>query len=255
MKDWLYGIRAAQPDQGTEAALLKEPLTEAERYRLVYQLITGPKEEGGADITPKKGEWKAIEAVFPLHNDAVNKEWIKRWARATFLKVEDLDEIRNRFGEKIAFYFAFTQSYFQFLLAPAAFGFSSWVLLPHFSPVYAIMNGLWCVTLIEYWKKQEVDLGIRWGVKGVSTIQEKRRDFKHEKEVKDPITGETIQIFPSQKRLARQLLQIPFAILAALALGVVIATCFGIEIFLSEVYNGPFKTYLVSGAISSDLLS
>ncbi|KAI4118680.1 MAG: hypothetical protein LQ345_001319 [Seirophora villosa] len=163
----------------------------------------------------------------------------------TFLSVEDLDEIRDRFGEKIAYYFAFTQSYFQFLIFPAVFGFTAWVILGSFSPLYAIVNGLWCVTFVEYWKRQEIDLGVRWGVKGVAGIQEKRRDFQHEKEVRDPVTGETVRIFPATKRLGRQLLQIPFAILAALALGTLIATCFGIEIFLSEVYTGPGQTLLV----------
>lgn len=101
------------------------------------------------------------------------------------------------------------------------------------------------MTFIEYWKRQEADLGIRWGVRGVSTIQEKRREFQHEKETTDPVTGETVQVFPATKRLIRQLLQIPFAAVASLALGTLIATCFGIEIFLSEVYNGPFKSILV----------
>lgn len=91
-----------------------------------------------------------------------------------------------------------------------------------------------------------MDLGVRWGVKGVSAIQAKRREFRHEKEVTDPITGETVQVFPATKRLRRQLLQVPFAILAALVLGTLIATCFGIEIFLSEIYNGPLKSVLVS---------
>ena len=107
------------------------------------------------------------------------------------------------------------------------------------------MNGLWCVTFVEYWKRQEIDLGVRWGVKGVAGIQQKRREFQHEKEVRDPVTGETIQVFPATKRLSRQLLQVPFALLAVLALGTLIATCFGIEIFLSEVYNGPGQTLLV----------
>lgn len=145
----------------------------------------------------------------------------------------------------MAFYFAFTQSYFTFLIFPAAFGFSAWVLLGHFSPVYAIVSTLWCVTFVEYWKHQEGDLGTRWGVKGISAIQSKRREFQHEKEVKDPITGETIQVFPATKRLSRQALQIPFALLASLALGSLIAMCFAIEIFLSEVYNGPLKGVLV----------
>lgn len=208
-------------------------------------MITDDREEGGAGITPKHGEWKNVESLFPLHDHAFNKEWIKKWSTMTFLKIDDLDDIRNRFGEKIAFYFAFTQSYFSFLLFPAAFGFSCWVLLGQFSPVYAIVNGLWTIGFVEYWKRQEMDLGIRWGVKGVSAIQQKRREFQHEKEVKDPVTGETVQVFPAITRLYRQLLQIPFAIIASIALGVVIATCFGIEVFLSEVYNGPFKGILV----------
>ncbi|KAL9073676.1 MAG: hypothetical protein Q9161_002714 [Pseudevernia consocians] len=245
VKDWLYGIRPAQPDRETQNSLTSQPLTEAERYRIVHHLITGPKEEGNAAIIPTHGQWKNVESIFPLHDHTFNKEWIKKWATVTFLKVEDLDEIRNRFGEKIAYYFAFTQSYFAFLIFPAAFGLSSWVMLGHFSSIYAVVNCLWSVVFIEYWKRQEVDLGVRWGVKGVSAIQEKRREFQHEKEINDPITGETVQVFPATKRLCRQLLQLPFAVLASLALGLIIATCFGIEIFLSEVYNGPFKSILV----------
>ena len=245
VKDWLYGIRPAQPDRETRNSITNQPMTEAERYRIVYQLITGSKEEGNAGIIPTHGQWKNVESIFPLHDHTFNKEWIKKWATMTFLKVEDLDEIRNRFGEKVAYYFAFTQSYFAFLIFPAAFGFSSWVLLGHFSSIYAVVNCLWSVVFIEYWKRQEVDLGVRWGVKGVSAIQEKRKEFQHEKEARDPITGETVRIFPATKRLYRQLLQLPFAVFASLALGLIIATCFGIEIFLSEVYNGPFKGVLV----------
>jgi anoctamin-10 len=136
-------------------------------------------------------------------------------------------------------------------MLPAGFGLAAWALLGNFSPIYAVFNGLWCVTFIEYWKRQELDLGVRWGVRGVSAIQKKRRDFTHEKEVKDPVTGETVQVFPATKRLSRQLLSIPFALLAILALGTLIATCFGIEIFLSEVYNGPFKSVLVSHVTSA----
>lgn len=147
---------------------------------------------------------------------------------------------------KLAFYFAFTQSYFASLMFLAAFGFSSWVLLGHFSPVYAVVNALWSVVFVEYWKRQELDLSLRWGVKGVSVIQQKRREFQHEKEVTDPITGETLQLFPATKRLSRQVLQIPFAALAVFLLGTLIATCFGIEIFLSEIYSGPFQSVLVS---------
>lgn len=245
VRDWIYGVRAAAPPKETREALQSEPLYEAERLRILYQLITNPVSEGGAGITPKEGEWKNVESVFALHDHAYNKDWIKKWSTSYFLKVEDLDDIRNRLGEKIAFYFAFTQSYFTFLIFPAVFGFSSWMLLGHFSPVYAIINALWCTIFTEYWKHQEVDLGVRWGVRGVSRIDTKRKDFQYEKEIIDPVTGERVQIFPATKRLQRQLLQVPFALGAACVLGSLIATCFGIEIFISEVYDGPFKSVLV----------
>ena len=245
VQDWLYGVRQAEPDRQIHASLALQSLTEAERYRIIHHLITRPQEEGGAGITPKEGQWKNVESLFPLHDHKFNNTLIRDWSKQTFLKPADLDSIRDKFGEKVAFYFAFTQSYFAFLIFPAAFGFSSWVLLGTFSSVYAIVSTMWCIVFVEYWKHQEIDLGIRWGVRGVSKIQEKRRDFRHEKEAKDPITGETVQIYPATKRLRAQALQIPFAILAVLLLGSIIATCFGIEVFISEIYHGPLQSILV----------
>ncbi|KAF2473063.1 DUF590-domain-containing protein [Lindgomyces ingoldianus] len=245
VRDWIHGVRAAAPPKETREALEAEPLYEAERLRIIYQLITNPVDEGGAGITPGEGEWENVESIFALHDLAYNKDWIKKWTTSYFLKTEDLDDIRNRLGEKIAFYFAFTQSYFTFLIFPAVFGASAWLFLGHFSPIYGIVSAVWCTIFTEWWKHQEVDLGVRWGVRGVSRIETKKRDFKHEKQITDPVTGETVLIFPSTKRLQRQLLQIPFALTAAVLLGALIATCFSIEVFISEVYSGPFKSVLV----------
>jgi len=101
------------------------------------------------------------------------------------------------------------------------------------------------VGFIEYWKFQQQELAIRWGVKGVSSIEKPRHDFVAEKEIKDPVTGQPTKVFSSPERLRRQLWQIPFVIAAATALGTVISTCFGIEIFVSEIYNGPGKSILI----------
>ncbi|ERF69608.1 hypothetical protein EPUS_01938 [Endocarpon pusillum Z07020] len=245
VRDWLHGARQAQPDKGTENVLTKEPLVPAERFRLVYDMITSEPSEGGAGITPKHGVWENVESIFPLHDVRLNKEWMTEWARKTFLSPQDIDSVRDNLGEKIAYYFAFLQTYFYFLIYLAAFGFSCWVLLGYFSMIYAVVNCLWCVVFVEWWKRQEADLAVRWGVRNVSAIQKGRRDFQYEKESKDPITGETVKWFPATQRLQRQLLQIPFVILAAIALGTLICTCFGIEIFISEVYNGPLKSVLV----------
>ncbi|PNS15734.1 hypothetical protein CAC42_4186 [Sphaceloma murrayae] len=245
VNDWIHGIRAAAPEKNTRRALEAEPLHEGERLRIIHRLITNPESEGGAGITAKQGEWENVESIFALHDHAYNKAWIKRWSTKYVLDSKDLDEIRDRLGENIAFYFAFTQSYFQFLVAPAAIGGSVWFLLGGFSPVYAIASTLWTIVFVEYWKHQEYDLAVKWGVKGVSKIHTKRKEYAHEKEATDPVTGETVKVFPATKRLQRQLLQIPFAIAAASVLGSLIATAFAIEIFISEVYSGPLKSILV----------
>ena len=114
---------------------------------------------------------------------------------------------------------------------------------------------MWCTVFTEYWKHQEKDLSVRWGVKGVSNIEVKQKDFTPEKTITDPVTGEQVGFFPASKRFQRQLLQIPFAIIAACSLGAVIATCFGIEVFISEVYDGPLKSVLVSTTTEVPLLT
>lgn len=102
VKDWLYGVRAAQPDKETSESETSLTLTDAEHYRIVHHLITSPNEEGGANIVPKEGQWKNVESIFPLHDKTFNKEWIKKWSTMTFLKPEDLDEIRDHLGEKVS---------------------------------------------------------------------------------------------------------------------------------------------------------
>ncbi|KAK1046739.1 hypothetical protein LTR33_015043, partial [Friedmanniomyces endolithicus] len=224
VKDWTHGVRSAEPSRDVQQTLEPDPMVESERLRIIYQLITNPESVGGAGITPMKGEWENVESLFALHDHVYNKEWIKKWSTQWLLTPEDLDDIRNRLGEKIGFY----------LLSPS-----------YFSSIYAIVCSLWCVVFTEYWKHQEHDLALRWGVRGVSSIEAPRHEFKPAKEVTDPITGEKQATFPAVERLQRQLLQVPFTIAAVLMLGTMITTCFGIEVFISEIYSGPMKSVLV----------
>lgn len=97
VRDWLYGIRNAEPTLSNST----EPQTEAERLRVINQMITNPKEEGGAAITPNHGEWKSVTAIFPLHDVETNNKWMRDWSSKTFLSDDDLDQIRNKFGESV----------------------------------------------------------------------------------------------------------------------------------------------------------
>lgn len=244
LQDWLHGVRASAPDKNVALALQSEPVTEAERLRLIYLLMIKPKNEGGAGISPSNAKWKHIHAIFPLHNHAFNKAWIKQWSSKYLLDQEDLDSIRDKFGENVAFYFAFLGSYFRFLVVPSSLGLGAWLLLGQFSTLYALLCGLWSVVFFEYWKKKEVDLAVQWGVRGVSNIQQSRPEFEWEHEAEDAVTGEVVKVYPPLKRVKTQLLQIPFTVACVIALGSLIVTCNSLEVFINEVYNGPGKQYL-----------
>ncbi|KAK2608950.1 hypothetical protein QQS21_002526 [Conoideocrella luteorostrata] len=246
LQDWLQGVRASGPSSDIAKALADEPVTEAERLRLVYQLIIRPENDGGAGINQSSAKWKYVADVFPLHDQPFNKDWIQKWSKKWLLDEADLQDIRNKFGERVAFYFAFLKSYFVFLMFPSALGFGAWMLLGQFSSFYALGCGLWSVIFLEYWKKKEVDLAVQWGVRGVSAIQLPRPEFKWDYEAEDTVTGEPVKVYPYKKRLQTQLLQIPFAIACILVLGSLVVVANSLEIFINQVYDGPGKQYLVS---------
>ncbi|CRG88001.1 putative protein C691,05c [Talaromyces islandicus] len=242
VRDWLYGITQIRPAGDSQATIEGE--TEAEDLRSIYHLVTWQRKDGGAGITPNWGRWKNVKASFPLHNQAANQELLRRWSRTTFLTSQDLDAIRALFGEKVAFYFAFTQSYSAFLTFPAVLGVLCWLYYGSYSIVFALVNCIWSVVFVEYWKLKETDLSIRWGVKGVGVLKATRMEFVWDKEVIDPLTGELRKVFSSRKQVLRQMLQIPFGIMAGVVLGLLVVATFAMEVFISEVYQGPFKTYL-----------
>ena len=51
-------------------------LTEAERLRIVYEILTSPESEGGAGISSQVDTY--VESIMPLHNDAFNKVKARR---------------------------------------------------------------------------------------------------------------------------------------------------------------------------------
>ncbi|KAK1142626.1 hypothetical protein N8T08_007430 [Aspergillus melleus] len=242
VKDWLYGIAHELPVGDDQT--IAESESPAEELRSVYHAVTWQKSLGGAGITAQHGPWKHVTAAIPLHDPAANAELLRKWSRSVLLTPDDLDAIRALFGEKVAFYFAFIHCYSTFLFFPAAWGVFSWLYLGPYSVAGAVVNCLWCIVFVEYWKIRETELSLRWNVKGVGALKVNRVQYVWDKEIKDPITGETMRVFSAHKQLLRQLLLIPFATVASLALGTLIIASFALEVFISEVYNGPFKSYL-----------
>ncbi|EAW13470.1 anoctamin family protein [Aspergillus clavatus NRRL 1] len=239
VKDWLYGIIHELPSgNNTDAE------TPAEELRSVYHAVSWQKHLGGAGITPGVGKWESVASAFPLHDQGANAELLRKMSRAMTLTDEDLNAIRALFGEKVGFYFAFIHCYSIFLVFPAVWGVVCWLCFGPYSITCAVVNCLWGIVFVEYWKIRETDLSQRWNVMGVGALKANRPQYVWEKEVQDPITGETIRVFSMRQQLLRQLLLIPFVMVACLVLGSLIVVTFAMEVFISEVYAGPLKGYL-----------
>lgn len=102
IRDWLNGVRQIQPVKETVHTLTEIPLSQSERLRLIYAMMTDQKMDGGANITPQHGDWKYVDAIFPLHDHEKNKRWLSDFTKKTFLTPEDLDHIRDAVGEKVS---------------------------------------------------------------------------------------------------------------------------------------------------------
>lgn len=229
-------MRQAQPPDDEDAGI---PERESERLQTVFYMIVF-----GAGISPGCEEYSLLEQMFPLHHKDLNIEWIRKYSSKTFLSARELDDIRDVHGEHVAFYFAFLQFYFTFLIIPAVIGFFCWLFFPGFSIFYGIANSVLCLVYVEMWKRRQGDLNIHWQTRGVSEIRMTRKAFKPEGVHEDELTHEKVPYFPVWRRVCRQLLQLPLAIASIVSLGTIIAACFAVEILLSEVYDGPLKQYL-----------
>lgn len=212
-----------------------------------YHLISWSTDMGGAGIVPGHGKSKNVKAVFPIHNKVANTALLKHLSQRVILCDEDLDHIRDLFGSKVAFYFAFMQTYFLFLFFPATIGVLTFQFLPKCSLAFAIVNLLGCVVFLEYWKIKQEDLSMRWTVKGVGPMKVNRPNYHYEKTVVDA-AGRVRHYYPKWKAIMRQTLQLPFFFVALVILGVIIMVVFAIEVMISEEYEGPYKRLLVSGA-------
>lgn len=128
----------------------------------------------------------------------------------------------------------------------------TWFLGAKYSLTYAILTCLWCTVMLEYWKIRQTDLSIRWNSKNVNTVKADRPQFRWERVFFDG-TGEKQHYFPKWKQGIRMLLQIPFVLLSAIALGAIIVGVFALEIMISECYSGSYKGVVVSSPSFSEI--
>ena len=191
-------------------------------------------------------------ALYPLHDQEFNKDWMKSWSTKWLLDLTDFTAIRNHFGEQVAYYFVYLQFYFAFLAVPTALGLVFYIgSSSEISIWYSVITCLWALVYVEMWERQEKNLAVYWGVVNVSKNDQIRQQFKEEKMVKDPVTGEMVKYYPRYKRWMKVLISFPVLLLMAMVLTLVMGLIFVVEMYLLSL----LKFFLASDTVIGCSLS
>lgn len=237
VEDWLKGVGDAEFDAATEMLQEKaRALPPSERLRLIAQILERlvPAEE--TDFKVK---------MFPLHDPVFNSAWLKNWSTKWLLTLDDLNVTRNHFGEDIALYFDFLQSYFLALLVPSVSGVIAYLLGVKYSPWFSGITCAWSLCFIAYWERREKELVGGWNVRGCSKNDPVRAQFKEDSMVTDKVTGRQTKFYPAYKRWLRRAVTMPIILVMAVALTAYIGLMYMLEMVLMEFYVGYGKDYLL----------
>ncbi|CBQ69260.1 related to IST2-Plasma membrane protein that may be involved in osmotolerance [Sporisorium reilianum SRZ2] len=268
LSDYLHGVLSVQPPpprssslQGSSQSSSPLHLTPASRLRLVDALLTLPnlashavRDAEGKSQVPSGAGLRLGLAEFPhlvdmsaIHDPTYNSAWVKRWSHTSPTKafygvgLEDLDSIREHFGEDVALYFGFLNFYFQALAPAAVLGLSFWLLGRPYSPIYSLGLVTWSCLFVELWRMKERKLAVRWGTLGVSEVDRRRHDFVPRATRIDPATEEPEEVFEWWRRELRVILSLPTVAFFASVLAATMTLMFVVEIFITQLYHGPLK--------------
>mmetsp|Transcript_13493 Transcript_13493/g.39828 ORF Transcript_13493/g.39828 Transcript_13493/m.39828 type:complete len:778 (+) Transcript_13493:57-2390(+) len=162
--------------------------TSLERQRMIYHIIESPGPNSlDLDRLVADGvikDYFSIDSVKGKHN------LIENWVNASIFKKAPLDDIRDYYGEKIAFYFAWIRTYTQWLgylslLAVIIFAIQAALTFTRSPltvdneavPVYAVCVALWCTGFSEAWKRKQNTLAFVWNVQDFEEEELPRPEF------------------------------------------------------------------------------
>ena len=194
----------------------------------------------------------SIRGTFPLHDRQFNLRLTSHLTRHVFLQAGMLHQLRNVYGEKVAFLFAFRNFYQRCLLLPAAAGLLLSLSQRCFTrgpalvqPVFGLAISLWGSVVLRAWRRQRWQLAALWGVDGAHETEVVRADFRGERVVSH-VTGEATLYYPAWKRALKRCVTVPILAAQLLLLTTIIVMLYLAWLAISaSQHNAAVKTLLV----------
>ena len=139
-----------------------------------------------------------------------------------------------KFGEAVALYFAFLNSYTLALLFISVAGLANFYFGHAYSLLYSSFLFLWSLVFVEYWRIRERIHSAAWGCLGSVRVEHHRPRY---------VEGDVWW-----KRELKVLVSVPVIVLFASLLAILLTAIFVLEAFVTELYTGPGHQYMVSGS-------
>ncbi|KXS20700.1 hypothetical protein M427DRAFT_66145 [Gonapodya prolifera JEL478] len=259
--------------------------TQSTRLRIIHALLTEPLCRGGAGIQLGRGTSldkaratlgseesidfsEFVESIFPLMDADFNSQWLSSWSKKT-ISTAKIGQVRDVYGERVAYYFAFELYYNRWLVPLAAVGTLAWLTgMGQHRAWWGAFVVTWALLFTAFLKRRCVELANLWRTNYVSAVEESLQpEIAHEgARVSNPLTGQSFDLGPAHAAFlsvgraigaARAAEAFPFNRFAAklavtwpaIAIGFVAmvifnAIVFSLDTFVSEYYQGPLKTPL-----------
>lgn len=96
------------------------------------------------------------------------------YSESMSFQFSELSTIKNYFGEKVGFYYAYMSYYTAWLIIPATVGLALTIYQFQgnnvdtiFSSLYALLVCIWVTIFIERWKRKSAEICLKWGVSDI----------------------------------------------------------------------------------------
>ncbi|KAI5964751.1 uncharacterized protein KGF55_001821 [Candida pseudojiufengensis] len=215
------------------------------RFRIIFSYLTTNEKIGGCGITPREKPWENVLDIVPI-TTAFDETFLIEELKSNFTNHDlSTNQIKKIYGVQIALYFEFFKYYIYWLIGLSVLGiFQFFKKSKTYSLTYSFINLIWGTFFINYWHRKEQYLVNLWGVQNSHLIQEHKSELAKLNEKYEEKSTYVHQNNVNGYRFLKQLFFIPIAlgfvgILVSYQLG-----CFFIEIFLTDLYDGPGKSLL-----------
>jgi len=197
---------------------------------------------------------KNLVTMFPVHDEEELAKLSVYWKQ--HMMSPPLDEIRNYFGESVAFYWSFSNYYNKLLILIATLGVLEWVMeyqginYIYSNVLFSFFNLLALAIFCEMWKRKSNEHSFFWGTSGKLRLKPPRPEYRGELK-KHPVTGKLEMFYSDKKRLSQIFfISVPLTILCLVVAFFLMVCSFEADRMMMEFLLDP-----ETGEASNDLFS